>query len=101
MGVVTGMNAPGFAGSAFRSPTWMAFVSIFMVLLSFPTRSLFSVFQDDACVQKLSANLIGPRKVAILFRLRALGNQRFHFRVGNSCFAPRWPKHVKDGIESI
>src|SRR6266478_1448340 len=101
MGVVTGMNAPGLAGSTFRSPTWIALVSIFMFLLPFPTRSFFSVFKNNAGFQQLSANLIGPRKVAILFRLRSLANQRFHGCVGHTGLAASWTKHVKDGVEAI
>src|ERR1700687_6046891 len=101
MGVVTGMNAPGLAGSTFRSPTWIALVSIFMCLFPFPARSFFGVFKNNAGFQQLSANLIGPRKVAILFRLRALANQRFHSGIGHAGLAACWAKHVKNGVEAI
>src|SRR5580704_17115806 len=69
--------------------------------LPFPTRSFFSIFQDDPCVEQLLPDLIGPREVARLFCRGPFLDQLVHPRIGQPARALGWFEHCEDSIEAI
>src|SRR5215469_8505320 len=100
MGVVTGTNAPGELGSRLRSPACTAWVSIFM-LLPLPARPFFCIFQDNAGVKQLLADLVATGEVAILLCLRALGDETFHLSVAHGIVRSRRAQDVEDTVKLI
>src|ERR1700693_375313 len=101
MGVVAGMNAPNLPGLRFRSPAWTALVSIFIALLPFPARAFLGVFQDNAGIQQLLPDLIGARKIAVLFGLSPLGNQALDVGVGDPGLLARDFQHGEYLVEAL
>src|SRR5689334_1172928 len=95
MGTVTGVASPGLL----RSPAWTAFVSIF-TSLPLPACAFLCVFQNDALVQQLLANLVGACKVAALLGLRALLDQRIDFGIADRAVRDRRFQHVEKLIKA-
>src|ERR1700719_1239549 len=101
MGVVGGMNPPGWRELGFRSPAWTALVSIFIALLPFPARAFLGVFQDNAGIQQLLPALIGARKIAVLFGLSPVGNQALDVGVADPGLLASDFQHGEHLVEAL
>src|SRR5438045_6460097 len=69
------------------------------LLLPFPACSFFSVLEDDAGVEQLLPDLIGPLEVAALLGLSSLGAQAFYVRIGNARLFRRCAQNIENSIE--
>src|SRR5262245_14093540 len=88
-------------GAFLRSPAWTALVWIFKGLFPLPANAGLGVFENDACLQQLLADLVRASEVLALLGSGPLGDQRIHFRVGKRASVGGRREHFENVVELL